>query len=153
MFAPQSMMASGIHSATRAVPRIPAQGAIPEARPTQASPLVTLEVPTAIGILLVRREAVRKEEQEEGRPISAYPSAGASVAVVMVGGAVGGVTVGTADGAGEVGASVSAGRTGVFIGDRPGRLPGILGGMALIGMVPGQPTRTIRITATTGPTI
>ena len=152
MFAPQSMMASGIRSATRVVPRVPAQGAIPEARPTtQASPLATPEVPTDVGILLARQAALRNEE--EGRPILAYPSAGASVAVVMVGGAVGGVTVGTADGAGEVGASVSAGRTGVFIGDRHGRLPGILGGMALIGMARGRPTRTIRITATTGPTI
>src|SRR5438445_91684 len=152
MFAPQSMMASGIRSATRVVPRVPAQGAIPEARPTtQASPLATPEVPTDVGILLARQAALRNEE--EGRPILAYPSAGASVAVVMVGEAVGGVTVGTADGAGEVGASVSAGRTGVFIGDRHGRLPGILGGMALIGMARGRPTRTIRLPATTGPTI
>src|SRR6266403_5726165 len=127
------MMASGILSATRVVRRVPAQGAIPEARPTQASPLVTLEVPAAIGILVARREGVRKQEEEEARPISAYPSAEpASVAVVMVGAAVGGVTVGTADGAGEVGVSALAGRTGVFIGDRPGRLHGILGGMALI---------------------
>src|SRR6266446_8140514 len=148
MFAPQSMMASGILSATRVVPRVPAQGAIPEARPTtQASPLATPEVPMDVGILLARQAALRNEE--EARPISASPSAGASVAVVMVGG----VTVGTADGAGEVGASASAGRTGVFIGDRLGRLPGILGGMALIGMASGRPTLTIRITATTGPTI
>jgi hypothetical protein len=145
-------MASGIRSATPAAPRVPAQDAIPEARPaTQASPLTTPEVPTDVGILLARQAALRKEE--EARPISAYPSAGASVGVAMVGEAVGGVTVGTAGGAGEAGASASAGRTGVFIGDRAGRLPGIPGGMALIGMARGQPTLTIRITATTGPTI
>ena len=153
IFVPQSMMASGILSATRVVPRVPAQGAIPEARPTtQASPLTTPEVPTDVGIRLARQTAPRNEE--EARPISVYPSAGhpASVGVLMVGEAVGGVTVGTAGGAGEVGASASAGRTGVFIGDQPGRLPGILGGMALIGMARGRPTLTIRITATTGPT-
>src|SRR5205807_803776 len=46
-------------------------------------------------------------------------------------------------------------RTGVFIGDRPGRLPGILGGMALTGTARGRLTLTItiRIIATTGPTI
>ena len=107
----------------------------------------------ALGILLARPASRRTEE--ETRPISADPSVGrpASVGVVMVGEAVGGVTVGKAGGAGEVGASASAGRTGVFIGDRPGRLPGILGGMALLGMARGPPTLTIRITATTGPTI
>lgn len=152
IFVPPSTMASGIRSATPVVPRVPARGAIPEARPTtQASPLATPEVPMAVGILSARQAALRNEE--EARPISAYPSAGASVAVAMVGEAVGGVTVGAAGGAGEAGASASAGRTGVFIGDRPGRLPGILGGMALIGMARGRPTLTIRITATTGPTI
>jgi hypothetical protein len=152
IFGPPSTMASGIRSATRVVPRVPAQGAIPEARPTtQASPFTTPEVPTDVGILLARQAALRNEE--EARPISAYPSAGASVAVVMVGEAVGGVTIGTADGAGEVGASASAGRTGVFIGDRPGRLAGILGGTALTGMARGRVTLTFRITVTTGPTI
>jgi len=74
--------------------------------------------------------------------------------VVMVGEAVGGA-VGDARGAGEAGASASDGRSGVFIGDRPGRLAGILGGMALMDMARGRPTLTItiRITATTGPTI
>lgn len=152
IFVPRSMMASGILSATRVVPRVPARGAILEARPTtQASPPASPEVPTDVGILLARQAALRNEE--ESHPISAYPSAGVSVAVVMVGEAVGGVTVGATGGAGEVGASASAGRTGVFIGDRPGRLPGIRGGMALIGMARGRPTLTIRITATTGPTI
>jgi len=151
-FVPQSTMASGIRLAAPVVPRDPAQGAIPEARRTQASLLATPEVPMAVGIPLARQAALRKEN--EARPISAYPSAGpASVGVVMVGEAVGGVTDGAAGGAGEVGASDSAGRTGVFIGDRPGRLAGILGGMALIGMARGRPTPTIRITATTGPTI
>ena len=44
---------------------------------------------------------------------------------------------------------------GFFIGDRPGRLPGILGGMAPTGTARGQLTLTItiRIIATTGPTI
>jgi hypothetical protein len=158
MFAPQSTMASGIRSATPVLPRVPAQGAIPEARPTtQASPLVTPEIPTTVGIRLARQAALRNENAEEVRPISAAPSAGrpASVGAAMVGEAVGGVTIGTAGGAGEVGASASAGRTGVFIGDRPGRLAGILGGMALTGMARGQPTltTTIRTTATTGPTI
>ena len=154
VFVPQSMMASGILSATRAVPRIPAQDAIPEAQPTtRASPLTTPEVPTDVGILLARQAALRNEE--EARPISAYPSAGASVGVMMFGEAVGVVTVGTAVGVGEVGASASAGCTGVFIGDRPGRLPGILGGMALTGTARGRLTLTItiRIIATTGPTI
>jgi hypothetical protein len=143
IFVPQSAMASGIRSATRVAPRAPAQGAIPEAWRTQASPLATPEVPMAVGILLARQEA---------QPPAWDP---ASVGVVMAGEAVGGVTIGTAGGVGEVGASASAGRTGVFIGDRPGRLPGILGGMALLGMARGQPTLTItiRITATTGLTI
>jgi hypothetical protein len=119
MFVPQSTMASGIRSAAPVVPRDPAQGAIPEARRTQASLLATPEVPTDVGILLARQAALRNEN--EARPISAYPSAGASVGVVMVGGAVGGVTDGAAGGAGEVGALASASPTGVFIGDRPGR--------------------------------
>src|SRR6266446_1572137 len=60
MFAPQSMMASGIRSATRVVPRIPAQDAVPEARPTtQASPLATPELPMAVGIPLARQAAPR----------------------------------------------------------------------------------------------
>ena len=53
MFVPQSPMASGIRLATRVVPRVPVQAilrvppkhAIPEAQRTQASPLVTAEVP------------------------------------------------------------------------------------------------------------
>jgi len=151
IFVPQSTMANGIRLATRVVPRAPAQGAIPEAPRTQASPLTTPEVPTDVGILLARRASLRSED--EACPISACPSAGASVGVVMVGEAVGGVTVGAAGGAGEVGALDSASPTGVFIGDRHGRLAGILGGMALIGMARGRPTPTIRITATTGPTI
>jgi len=153
IFVPPSTMASGIRSATPVVPRVPARGAIPEVRPTtQASLLATPEVPMAVGIPLARQAALRNEN--EARPISAYPSAGpASVGVVMVGEAAGGVMVGAAGGAGEVGALASAGRTGVFIGDRPGRLAGILGGMALTGMARGRPTLTIRITATTGPTI
>lgn len=112
----------------------------------------------ALGILLARPASHRTEE--ETRPISADPSVGrpASVGVVMVGEAVGGVTVGKAVGAGAVGAgavgaSASAGRTGVFMGDRLGRLAGILGGMALTGMPRGRLTLTIRTTATTGLTI
>jgi hypothetical protein len=110
----------------------------------------------ALGILLARPASHRTEE--ETRPISADPSVGraASVGVVMVGEAVGGVTVGVgagAVGAGAVGASASAGRTGVFMGDRLGRLAGILGGMALTGMPRGRLTLTIRTTATTGLTI
>ena len=107
----------------------------------------------ASGTLLARQAALRNEE-EEARP---KPSArrGTSVEAVRVGEAVGGVTIGIAGGVGEAGASASAGRTGAFMGDRPGRLVGILGGMALIGMARGRPTLiiTIRITATTGPTI
>jgi len=148
MFVPQSTMASGIRSATPVVPRLPAQGAIPEARPTQTSPLATTEVSRVVGIPLARQEAL---------PVSAAaPSAErpASVGVAMVGEAVGGA-VGDAGGAGEVGASASDGRSGGFIGDRLGRLAGILGGMAHTGMARGRPTltTTIRITATTGPTI
>jgi hypothetical protein len=104
----------------------------------------------ASGILLARQVALRNEE--EARP---NPSArrGTSVEAAKVGEAVGGATIGAAGGVGEVGASASAGRTGAFIGDQLGRLVGILGGMALIGMARGRPTLTIRITATTGPTI
>ena len=154
MFLPPSTMASGIRLATRLAPRVPVQDTIPEAWPTQVSLLATPQVPMAVGIPLARQEALRNEE-EEARPISADPSAPrpASVGAAMVGEAVGEVTIGTAGGVGEVGASASAGRTGVFIGDRPGRLPGILGGMALLGMARGPPTLTIRTTATTGPTI
>jgi len=149
IFVPQSTMASGIRSGTRVVPRAPARGAIPEARPTQASLLATPEASKVVGIPLARQEAL---------PVSAAaPSAErpASVGVAMVGEAVGGVTAGDAGGAGEAGASASGGRSGVFIGDRPGRLAGILGGMALMGLAHGQPTLTItiRIIATTGPTI
>jgi hypothetical protein len=144
-------MASGIRSATRVVPRVPAQDAIPEAWPTQASPLATPEAPIAVGILLARQAALRNEE--EARPISAEPPAQhpASVGVVKVGEAVGAVVgVGV-----EVGASASDGRTGEATGDRTRRSAGILGGMALTGMARGRPTLTItiRITATTGPTI
>ncbi|MGA7929189.1 MAG: hypothetical protein WCA20_24720 [Candidatus Sulfotelmatobacter sp.] len=57
MFVPQSPMASGIHLATRAVPRVPLKHAIPEAQRTQASPLVTAEVPMALGTPLTRQEA------------------------------------------------------------------------------------------------
>jgi hypothetical protein len=149
IFALQSTMASGIRSETQVVPRVPTQDAIPEARPTQVSLLATPEVSRVVGIPLARPEAL---------PVSvADPSAGhpASVGVVMVGEAVGAVTIGTVGGAGEVGASASDGRSGVFIGDRPGRLAGILGGMAPTDMARGRPTLTItiRITATTGPTI
>ena len=149
-------MASGIRSVTRLAPRVPMQDAIPEAWPTQISLLATPELPMAVGIPLARQEALRNEE-EEARPISADPSARrpASVGAAMVGEAVGGVMIGTAGGVGEVGASASAGPTGVFIGDRPGRLAGILGGMALTGSARGRLTLTItiRIIATTGPTI
>src|SRR5882762_9650188 len=119
-------MASGIRSVTRLAPRVPVQDTIPEAWPTQASRLATPEVPMAVGIPLARQEALRNEEEEAG-PTSADPSARrpASVGAAMVGEALGGVTIGTAGG---VGASASAGRTGVFIGDRPRRLRGILGG-------------------------
>ena len=55
IFVPPSTMASGILSVTRVVPRVPAQGAVLEARPTtQASPLTTPEVPTDVGIRLAR---------------------------------------------------------------------------------------------------
>jgi hypothetical protein len=152
MFVPQSTMANGIHSATHKVPPVPAEGATPEAWRTQTSLLATPEVSMAVGILLARLEAlpVSAADLSAGRP--------ASVVVVMVGEAVGEVTVGEAGGAGEVGASASAGPTGAFIGDRRGRLAGILGGtaltdMALTGTARGRPTLTIRITATTGPTI
>lgn len=71
----------------------------------------------------------------------------------MVGEAAGLAAVGAVAGAGEVGASASDGRTGVFTGDLAGRSAGIHGGTALTGMARGRPTLTIRITATTGPTI
>ena len=99
----------------------------------------------ASGILLASQAALRNEE--EACPISADPSARrpASVEAAMLGEAVGAVV--------GVGASPSDGRTGAAIGARTGRLPGIPGGMALIHMARGRPTLTIRITATTGPTI
>src|SRR5260370_12186541 len=74
MFVPPSTMASGIRSATPVVPRVRAKGAIPEDWRTQASPLVTREVPMALGILLARQASRRTEE--ETRPISADPSVG-----------------------------------------------------------------------------
>ena len=65
MFLPPSTMASGIRSATAAVPRVrvrvlprvPVRDAIPEARRTQASPLVTPESPMALGTPLAHQEA------------------------------------------------------------------------------------------------
>ena len=157
MFVPQSTMASGIRSGTRVAPRAPAQGAIPAARRTQASLLVTPGVPMASGTLLARQAALRHEE--EACPISADPSARrpASVEAAMPGEADGAVVgVGEVVGVGDVvgvGASPSDGRTGAAIGARTGRLVGIPGGMDLIHMARGRPTLTIRITATTGPTI
>lgn len=57
MFVPQSTMASGIRSATPVLPRVPVRDAIPEARRTQASPLVTPESPMALGTPLAHQEA------------------------------------------------------------------------------------------------
>ena len=104
MFVPQSPMASGIRLATRAVPRVPVPAiqrvppkhAIPVAQRTQASPLVTAEVPIEL------RQA--------------------SVEVAMVGEAV---AVGEAAGVGEavgVGASASDGHTGHLAGGSAGIL-------------------------------
>ena len=143
-FVPQSMMASGIRLATPVVPRVSVKDAIPEAWRTQASPLVTPEVPRAVGTLLARQEArpVSSAEPPERRR--------ASVGMVLVGEAVGLATAGAVAsvGVGEVGASASDGRTG----DLAGRSAGILGGTTLIGMPRGRHTPT-RITTTTGPTI
>lgn len=140
MFVPQSPMASGIRSATRAVPRVPVPAvprvpvkhAIPEAQRTQASPLVTAEVPIALGSPSARQEAspVSPAEPPELRQ--------ASVEVAMVGEAVG---------AGEVGASASDGRTGDLAGDSAG----ILGCTTPTGIL--RWLTTTRITATMGPTI
>jgi hypothetical protein len=148
MFVPPSTMANGIRSATQQVPRVPTEGAFPEAWRIQDSLLATPEVPMAVGILLAHLEAFLVSAVD---PCAGHP---ALAGVVMVGEA-GGVTVGDAGGAGEVGASASAGRTGEATGDRTGRSAGILGGMALTGLARGRPilTITIRITATTGPTI
>jgi hypothetical protein len=135
MFVPQSPMASGIRLATRAVPRVPVKHAIPEAQRTQASPLVTAEVPMALGIPLARQEAspVSPAEPPELRQ--------ASVEVAMVGEAVGAGEVG-------VGASASDGRTG----DLAGGSAGILGCTTPTGILRWL-TTTTRITATMGPTI
>jgi hypothetical protein len=149
MFVPQSPMGSGIRLATRAVPRVPVPAvprvplkhAIPEALRTQASPLVTAEVPMALGTPLTHQEAslVSSAEPPELRQ--------ASVEVAMVGAAV--AMIGEAVGAGEVGvgASASDGR----IGDLAGGSAGILGCTTPTGM-PQWLTPT-RITATMGPTI
>jgi hypothetical protein len=142
MFVPQSPMASGIRSATRAVPRVPVPAvprvpvkhAIPEVQRTQASPLVTAEVPMALGTPLARREA------SPVSPAEPQELCQASVEVAMVGEAVGAGEVG-------VGASASDGRTG----DLAGGSAGILGCTTPTGMLRWlTPTR---ITATMGPTI
>jgi hypothetical protein len=104
MFVPQSPMASGIRLATRVVPRVPVQAilrvppkhAIPEAQRTQASPLVTAEIPIEL-----RQASVEVAMVGEA---------------AMVGGAVG---VGEAVG---VGASASDGRTGHLAGGSAGIL-------------------------------
>ena len=158
MFVPQSPMASGIRSATRAVPRVPVprvpvpavprvpvKHAIPEAQRTQASPLVTAEVPMALGTPLARQEAspVSPAEPPELRQASVEVAMVGEAA--MVGAAV--AMVGEAVGAGEVGASASDGRTG----DLAGGSAGILGCTTPTGMLRWlTPTR---ITATIGPTI
>ncbi|MGA2456207.1 MAG: hypothetical protein ABSF85_01345, partial [Terriglobales bacterium] len=58
---PQSTMGSGIRSATPVVPLVWVKDAMPEARRTQASRLITPEVPWAVGTLLARRAALRQE--------------------------------------------------------------------------------------------
>jgi hypothetical protein len=147
MFVPQTPMASGIRLATRAVPRVPVPAvprvplkhAIPEAQRTQASPLVTAEVPMALGTPLTRQEAspVSPAEPPELRQ--------ASVEVAMVGEAVGAGEVGV----GEVGVGASAldGRTGHLAGGSAG----ILGCTTPTGIL--QWLTPTRITATMGPTI
>ena len=145
IFVPQPPMASGIRSATRAVPRVPVKHAIPEAQRTQASPLVTAEVPMALGTPLARQEAspVSPAEPPELRQASVEVAMVGEAA--MVGAAV--AMVGEAVGAGEVGASASDGRTG----DLAGGSAGILGCTTPTGMLRWlTPTR---ITATMGPTI
>ena len=151
MFVPQSPMASGIRSATRAVPRVPVPAvprvpvkhAIPEAQRTQASPLVTAEVP--MGTPLARQEA--SPVSPAGPP--ELRQASVEVAMVgeaaMVGAAV--AMVGEAVGAGEVGvgASASDGRTG----DLAGGSAGILGCTTPTGIL----RWLTRITATMDPTI
>jgi hypothetical protein len=122
--------------------------AILEARRTQASRLVTPEVPRAVGTLLARQAALR----QEARPVLSAESpelrralAGVATvgAVVMVGAVVG-------VGAGEVGdgASASDGRTG----DLAGGSAGILGGTAHTGMRRWH-TPLTRITTIAGTTI
>jgi hypothetical protein len=154
MFVPQSPMASGIRSATRAVPRVlvravprvpvpavprvPVKHAIPEAQRTQASPLVTAEVPMALGTPLARQEAspVSPAEPPELRQ--------ASVEVAMVGEAA---MVGAA--VAMVGAAVAM--VGEAVGVWAGGSAGILGCTTPTGMLRWlTPTR---ITATMGPTI
>ncbi|MGB2606912.1 MAG: hypothetical protein WBC78_25135 [Candidatus Sulfotelmatobacter sp.] len=145
MSVPQSPMASGILSATRAVPRVlvpaipcvlvpaipraPVKLALPEAQRTQASPLVTAEIPMALGTPLARQEAtpVSPTEPPELRQASVGvalvgvalvgEAALVGAAVALVGAAVALVGAGAA-GAGEVGvgASASDGRTGDLAG-------------------------------------
>jgi hypothetical protein len=69
IFLPLSMTASGIRSATPAVPHVPVPGAlrvpvkdaIPEAWRTQASPLAILALPMALGTPLAGQARVRQE--------------------------------------------------------------------------------------------
>ena len=140
MFVPQSPMASGIRSATRAVPRVPVKHAIPEAQRTQASPLVTAEAPMGHSF-----GSSRGESQSRRRSVQRY--ARLLVEVAMVGAAV--ALVGEAVGAGEVGvgASASDGRTG----DLAGGSAGILGCTTPTGIL--RWLTTTRITATMDPTI
>ncbi len=133
-FIPQSPMASGIRSATPALPRDP----VP-VRP-QASPLVTLEASMAPDTPL---------RDQELSPVSrAEPSAGTmALDGAVVGEAVGAVAgVGAAAGDGEVGALASDGPTGV--GDR-GRSDGVRGGDTVPMGMGGRGTATTTITGTT----
>src|SRR5271157_721299 len=112
IFLPPSTMASGIRSATPAVPRerargtprvpvqvlprvpvpgvarVPVKDAIPEARRTQASPLVTPEFPMALGTPLAA-QAVARQEAGPVSPAELPAPRRVSTGAVTVGGAVG----------------------------------------------------------------
>jgi hypothetical protein len=67
IFMPRSMMDSGIRSATPAVPRVSAEDAAPDPSRPPASPLITAEGPTAVGTLLARPGALRRQQRPPTR--------------------------------------------------------------------------------------
>jgi len=98
-FLAQSTMASGIRSATpvvRLVPRVWVKDAIPEARRTRASRLVTPEVSRAVGTLLALQAGLRREAR------LVLPAEPPDLRRALLGVAIGAVTVGAVTTVGAV---------------------------------------------------